>query len=83
MVTENMVNRLMAENLARRLILDDLSRVDECPVERDGVRAVAGWFTAASQAGDSDTLEDIRQVGLDALADAWDELIDVLVPESE
>ena len=68
-----------AEALARHLILDDLSRAPEVPVEMDGAKAVERWISGASQAGDRDTLDDISAVGEQALADAWDEIVLELV----
>lgn len=71
-----------ARRLARQLIQDDLSRVDEgVPLERDGQLAAAGWVAAASQAGDSDTADAILDAGgQEALAWAWGIEIDRVAP---
>lgn len=75
--------RYWARRLARQLINDDLGRVDEVALERDGALAVTSWYLAAANAGDSDTTEAIDAVGRDELIAAWDELIDELVPLEE
>jgi len=72
-----------AKSLARTLIADDMSRADETPVERDGAKAVAGWLQSAHDAGDSDTYEAIEACGADAVARAWDALIDEMYPEED
>ena len=66
---------MTAAQVARVLYDDDMSRADEVPVERDGATAIAGWMRSAGEAGDTDTVDDIRAAGESAVAAAWDAII--------
>ena len=65
-----------AEQLAKILFSDDLSRADEVPVERDGGHAYDAWERAAGQAGDEQTSTDLAAVDRAAFAAAWDALVE-------
>lgn len=67
-----------------RLICDDRSRIgDGVAVERDGEKAIIGWRRAAGEAGDIDMIEMLASFDHEDLVDAWNFLIDKLVPEGE
>lgn len=65
---------ITANKLARQLHNDDMLRADEVPVQRDGHKAYDGWFRAASDAGDRDTLETLESVDREEFAAVWNRL---------
>ncbi len=68
-----------ARRLALWLINEDLAHNPIGAIEHDGGLAAAGWREAAACAGDTETVRRIDAVGIDDLADAWGEIIDLLL----
>lgn len=63
-----------AKQIAEILFNDSMSRADEVPIEDDGHAAYDKWQRSAGEAGDEDTIRDLRAVDRDDFAAAWNEL---------